>query len=276
MATTYTPNFGFGKQENYADTFSMEVITTNFDTLDTLLKDAVRIKGVVSKYANLPANASEGDTYRVTYSDDNYADNTPYMYHNGTWISLAKNSYLKAEIDNIDRAELANIIDSGAKNKLNISKSSVKTINTSGTWSGDTYTRTDNNNNISITVNNDMSFTINGTTATRVQFTLSNTGLASFQNFVLSGGNVASDTISVLLQEVGGAYATIGQDFGTGVELGDYDSSRSYSLSINISANTVADNIVIKPMICSKSAWALSTKYVPYCPTLAEIYAMVQ
>lgn len=187
-------------------------------------------------------------------------------------------SILKSISDNVSIAlsELVNIVDGGAKNKLNISKSSVKAINTSGTWSGDTYTRTDNNNNISITVNNDMSFTITGTTATRVQFTLSNTGLASFQNFVLSGGNVASDTISVLLQEVGGSYATIGQDFGTGVELGDYDSSKSYSLSINISANTVADNIVIKPMICTKTAWILSTKYVPYCPPVSELYDMIQ
>lgn len=172
-------------------------------------------------------------------------------------------------------AELAEIIDGGAKNKLNISKSSVKAINTSGTWSGDTYTRTDNNNNISITINNDMSFTVNGTTATRVQFNLSNTGLEGFQNYVLSCGNVASDTISVLFQEVGGSYTTIGQDFGTGVELGNYDSSKSYSLSINISANTVANNIIIKPMICAKSAWDISNKYVPYCPSLAEIYQML-
>lgn len=172
-------------------------------------------------------------------------------------------------------AELAEIIDSGAKNKLNISKSSVKAINTSGTWSGDTYTRTDNNNNISITINNDMSFTVNGTTATRVQFNLSNTELEGFQNYVLSGGNVASDTISVLFQEVGGSYATIGQDFGTGVELGNYDSSKSYSLSINISANTSANNIIIKPMICAKSAWDISNKYIPYCPSLAEIYQML-
>lgn len=172
-------------------------------------------------------------------------------------------------------AELAKIIDGGAKNKLNISKSSVKAINTSGTWSGDTYTRTDNNNNISITINNDMSFTVNGTTTTRVQFNLSNTGLEGFQNYVLSGGNVASDTISVLFQEVGGSYATIGQDFGTGVELGNYDSSKSYSLSINISANTVANNIIIKPMICAKSAWDISNKYTPYCPSLAEIYQMM-
>lgn len=272
MATTYTPNFGLGKQENYADTFSMEVITTNFDTLDTLLKDAVRIKGVVSKYANLPANASEGDTYRVTYSDDNYADNTPYMYHNGTWISLTKNSYLKAEIDNIDRAELAKIIDGGAKNLLNVTKASIKSINTIGTWNGDTYTRNDNNNSVTFTLNSDMSITVNGTAANRIQFNLKNSGLQGFQDCILSGGGTAS----LLFQMSETPYTTIANDTGSGTEIGNYDDSKSYSLSINISAGVTVNNLTIKPMICAKSAWILSTKYVPYCPTLAEIYAMVQ
>ena len=38
MATTYTENYNFGKQENYSDTFQMNVITANFDSLDTILK----------------------------------------------------------------------------------------------------------------------------------------------------------------------------------------------------------------------------------------------
>lgn len=276
MSTTYTPNFGFGKQENYADTFSMEVITTNFDTLDTLLKDAVRIKGVVSKYANLPANASEGDTYRVTYSDDNYADNTSYMYHNGVWISLAKNSYLKAEIDNIDRAELAKIIDGGAKNLLNVTKASIKAINTIGTWNGDTYTRNDNNNSMTFTLNSDLSITVDGTAANRIQFNLKNSGLQGFQGYVLSGGSSESGTASILFQMSVSPYSTIANDTGGGVEIGDYDDTKSYSLSVNLSAGTTVNNLVVKPMICAKSAWILSPKYVSYCPTLAEIYAMVQ
>lgn len=272
MATTYTPNFGLGKQENYADTFSMEVITTNFDTLDTLLKDAVRIKGVVSKYANLPANASEGDTYRVTYSDDNYADNTPYMYHNGTWISLAKNSYLKAEIDNIDRAELAKIIDGGAKNLLNITKQSVKVENTTGTWSGDTYTR----NGMSITINDDMTFTVNGEATGSFSFILKSTGLTGLQGYVLSGGNPNSNTVSMLFQMREDPWTNLAQDYGTGATIAQYDDAKSVAVSIYVSSGATADNLVIKPMICAKSAWALSHKYVPYCPTLAEIYAMVQ
>lgn len=246
------------------------------DLIAGISTDAVTLKGTATKYANLPSDASEGDAYKVTYSDDNYVDGTVYTYHNGAWVSLAKNSYLKAEINNIDRAELAKIIDGGAKNLLNVTKASIKALNTVGTWNGDTYTRTDNDNNISITINGDMSFTVNGTTANRVRFDLKNTGLQNFQGYVLSGGNTNSDTISVLLQMQESPWTNVAQDFGTGVVIGDYDDTKQFALSINISAGTVADNIVIKPMICAKSAWTLSTKYVPYCPTLAEIYAMVQ
>lgn len=37
MATTYTEHYHFGLQKNYNDLFSMSVITTNFETLDTVL-----------------------------------------------------------------------------------------------------------------------------------------------------------------------------------------------------------------------------------------------
>lgn len=38
MATTYTTNYHLGKQEDGSDKFSMEVITTNMDTIDTQMK----------------------------------------------------------------------------------------------------------------------------------------------------------------------------------------------------------------------------------------------
>ena len=38
MATTYTTNYHLGKQEDGSDKFSMEVITTNMDTIDAQMK----------------------------------------------------------------------------------------------------------------------------------------------------------------------------------------------------------------------------------------------
>lgn len=39
MATSYTPNYHLGKQEDKTDTFSMDIITENMDILDSTLKN---------------------------------------------------------------------------------------------------------------------------------------------------------------------------------------------------------------------------------------------
>lgn len=168
-------------------------------------------------------------------------------------------------------AELAEIIDGGTKNKLNITKASIKSINTIGSWNDDVYTRNDNGNSMTFTLNSDLTITVNGTAANRIQFNLKNSGLQDFQGCVLSGGGSAS----LLFQMSESPYSTIANDTGNGTELGAYDNSKSYSLSINISAGVTVNNLIIKPMICAKSAWDISNKYVPYCPSLAEIYQML-
>lgn len=38
MATTYTPNYNLGKQEDYSDKFDMSVITDDMDIIDTQMK----------------------------------------------------------------------------------------------------------------------------------------------------------------------------------------------------------------------------------------------
>ena len=227
---------------------------------------------VMGKY-----NAYEGVTNAaliIGNGTSNTRKNALVVDTQGNIYSGGSSTSLNQDINNSKQA-LIDVIDSGSKNKLVVTKADIKSANSSGTWSGDTYTRTDNNNNISITVNDDMSLTINGSAATRIQFNLTETGLQNFQGYMLSGGNTQSNTISVLFQEVGGSYATIGQDFGTGVSLGNYDSTKSYKVSINISAGTSANNIVIKPMICPKEVWDISNKYVPYCPPMQELYARI-
>ncbi len=45
---------------------------------------------------------------------------------------------------------------------------------------------------------------------------------------------------------------------------------------ILVSGSVTFDNMVFRPMVCSKAAWDISKKFVPYCPTLPELYAMIQ
>lgn len=67
--------------------------------------DGIHYRGAVNYYANLPADAEEGDAYTVKYagSTGTVADGTEYVWGklDGTltWIDFSKDSYTKAEID---------------------------------------------------------------------------------------------------------------------------------------------------------------------------------
>lgn len=115
MATTYTPNYHLGKQEDRSDKFLMSVITDNMDIIDEQLKATddkataaaagLRYKGAVNYYSNLPNNAEIGDAYTVLYagSSGSVADGTEYVWGelNGTaqWIDFSKDAYTKAEVN---------------------------------------------------------------------------------------------------------------------------------------------------------------------------------
>lgn len=86
MSTTYTPHYNFGKQENYSDLFSMEVITDNWDSLDRILYELDSGKQETLSFAQL----------------------------------AAVNSGITADIVAADTAALIDLVDSGAKNKLSI------------------------------------------------------------------------------------------------------------------------------------------------------------
>jgi hypothetical protein len=42
-----------------------------------------------------------------------------------------------------------------------------------------------------------------------------------------------------------------------------------------IYAGYTADNVVFKPMICKAADYLVSPEYVPYCPTMPELYQMI-
>lgn len=120
MSTTYTPHYNFGKQENYSDLFSMEVITDNWDILD----------GILYEFATGKQDALSPSQL------------------------AAVNSGITADIVAADTAALTELVDGGAKNFLKITESSGTssgvtftvnadgTITTSGTVSGTSATFT--------------------------------------------------------------------------------------------------------------------------------------
>ncbi len=167
-----------------------------------------------------------------------------------------------------DRAALAELIDSGAKNRLTFRDlAMIKQMNTGGTWDGNVYT----NRGVTFTINDDFSVIVSGTaTGGNGVLVLSPRGGFSIEEgeWVLSGcpsgGSTATYNISI---------ANTTSDTGRAAE---FTSVSAKLVRIYILDGTTVDNLVFRPMVCSKAAWDISQAYQPYRPSYAELYAMVQ
>jgi hypothetical protein len=269
----------------------------------------IKYKGEVNYYADLPNNAEIGDAYTVKYagSSGTTPDGTEYVWGtvSGTnqWINFSKDSYTKAEVDALlalkqnalsstqldavnsgidsekvaqydstteleakDRAALVELVDSGAKNKIFVDK-----LNTT------------NANGVTYTINSDGTITVNGTPSgsSPSYAVVAMPDGSTYKNFaefcngdnILSGCPTGGSNNTYRMYITGTGYTR--EDFGTGVELTDTSVSPLY-LILYIYNGYTADNLTFKPMICNKSAWDISQKYVPYVPTNAELYEMIK
>ena len=161
---------------------------------------------------------------------------------------------------------LAELIDSGAKNVLNWNESS-------GSISGVTFT-----------VNTDKTVTTANTATARAQKPLNFAVPSSLPTgrYILTGcpaGGAVGATVKYCLYAYDQtANARVSQnDTGEGIEF-DWtpDSTHAYNVAIDIRSGTNANGLTFKPMICLKSAYDISNRFVPYVPSNAELWDMIQ
>lgn len=162
---------------------------------------------------------------------------------------------------------LAYIIDNGPKNAAN--------------WVASTETITD----VTFTVNADrtVTTTASGAAAARRQKALVFTVPASLPagRYILSGcpvgGASGSTTYYCLYIWDNTSNSRVSQnDTGSGVEFEwTPNPAHSYNLTVDIRSGTNPNGLNFKPMICAKAAYAISPTYVPYVPTNAELYDMI-
>lgn len=147
----------------------------------------------------------------------------------------------------------ASLIDAGAKNKLDHTA----------------YTRTVNG--VTYTVNADRSITItsDGTNTQSLLYLIQNAPLAAGA-YILSGCTGGSSTTYDLRVKVGDT-VTHNYDDGTPFTA---DGSQIEASIVVRAAQTL--NITIAPMICTADDYAASPDYVPYVPTMLELYQMIQ
>lgn len=185
-----------------------------------------------------------------------------------TLLSGKQDSLTQTQLDAIDNAATAlpEIINAGAKNKLPVTLASIKAINTAGTWSGNAYTR----RGITYTVNSDMTIDVSGTNDGSGDSWLDLYGTGTTSDFI---GMVCSGCPS------GGSVTTYGQQCGNANwDYGSADGRICVQGPVAIVVRSGYDatgGLTFKPMICTVDDWTISKDYVPYCPSLYELYQLV-
>ena len=208
----------------------------------------------------------QGSTAEDISTGDKYM-----MQTGGTWVlqpiaNAFQNVYTKAETDALinplqaasatHQTALTELINTGSKNKLKL-----------------TDTATTTKKGVTLTYNNDGTYTLDsgGNPSTGADYFYI---ARSSENPVFPSGSVISGC-------TGGTDSTYRLQIA-GTTIYQYDSAvtlsadTSGSLIFYFAAGVTFDNLVISPMVCSSADYALSPSFEPYCPTLAELYALVK
>lgn len=212
------------------------------------------------------------------------------MQSNGTWVkripAVLANTYTRTEIDSkiatvnsdidilaglqgADRQIIIDMINSGAKNLLQMTQTQT------------TITRTSGNSSVTAVYDKTAgTVTLNG-----VHYTGDNTLIFEFY----SGNAVDTPTIPAGDYQLSGVpsggssstYRAALMSISGGVDIGNgstftLNDPHYAAYRILISGNCTLDNMVFRPMITPKVIYDITPDFRPYCPTLQQLYAMVQ
>lgn len=175
---------------------------------------------------------------------------------------------LNAKID-ANTALLATLIDNGAKNVLQMTQTQTSITRTSGNSSVtavyDKKTGTVTLNGTHYRADNALIFELYSGNAV-------DTPIIPAGTYNLSGvpAGGSTSTYRASLTQISGAV-----DTGNGSTF-TLANDHYGAYRILVSGDCTLDNIIFRPMICLKSYYDISPAFVPYCPTLPALYAMVQ
>jgi hypothetical protein len=258
---------------SYNDNTKKVVLTLqNGNTVEFSVADLVAgLQSQLSAANKLdPAYIGYDSAHREVSDTEKTAWNGKQSALSSTQLSAVNSGIDSTKVGQIsaNQTEIARLVDDKSKNVLSITKQSVKAENTVGTWNGNIYTR----NGMNITINDDMTFTVDGEATDSFSFILKSSDLGGLQGFVLSGSNANNNKVSMLMQMRENPWTNLAQDLGAGSTIAQYDDAKSVAVSIYFSSGATADNLVIKPMICTQNSWNFSHEFVPYAPSNAELY----
>ena len=166
----------------------------------------------------------------------------------------------------IDRAAIAELIDSGAKNLLQTSCSSqtvngvVFTVDTDGTITAEIPDNIPANAQLELLPSVIVPDNLRG------------------RRLVLSGSPTGGSTSTwrMVLQNTTSGFSTLAANEQGGTVFTVPDNVTRIRLVFTVYSGCPAQTITIKPMICDKSAWDVSQEYVPYRPDYDELVTRIE
>ena len=209
------------------------------------------------------ALAGKQDT--LTFDSTPTQSSTNPVTSAGIYTDQVRQDALEAQ----DRAALVELVDGGAKNIRNITLDELKTLggNSEFTWSGNVATK---DNNVTFTINSDGTITVNATQAASAQVIFDIYRVQSDANSMVLSGCPSGGNADTYFQYVKG---TAYRDYGEGVL---YSRTGAHIIGLVIASGYQPQNLIFRPMICTKAEWDISQAYVPYCKTNAELTTLEQ
>ena len=170
-----------------------------------------------------------------------------------SFVPYAAQNYDLTRLEAEDRAALADVVDSGAKNKFQITQAS-----TTG-----------------YTVNSDGTVTASGALSNS-EFNMGNFLTGTLSNLVLSGCSGGSSSTYCLLFQYrisGGNVQAIRQyDDPVVINLTNVSWSALY---VEVKSLSAGQTKVFKPMLCTQAAFKVSQKFVPYRVSITGVMSVV-
>ena len=169
------------------------------------------------------------------------------------------------------KSALTTQINSGGKNTMKYTLTDLQTQNTGGGYG---FTWTDNvctsSRGVVFTVNADMSIQVQATAASGDVWFLLSAHDYDIGDWILSGCPAGGDTTTYYIESDN----QNARDIGNSVQI-TAASSFTDNVYIVVKSGQTFD-LTFKPMICDKVYYDVSPDFVPYCPSLAELYALVK
>ena len=234
------------------------------------LATGLHLLGAVDHYNELPANPEEGDAYTVLYTGTSGTEplgvECAWASYNGTlqWIpvgvdpsvfarqaDLTAEATARAAADTTQLAALTALIDNGDKNVLDLTSAQSQ----AGTGT------------LQFTVNADLSITCTGQCGTSASFFSIPVTFPAGQ-YMFSGMPEDGGSSSYRMElRTGSAQGTmyVNGDSAAGNTVNAQTAFTGYfNIRVGANYNFGSTGKTIKPMICDRAYWAISTKYVPH------------